>query len=207
MGNAYLWRGSFVAELTYNDDRKSAGQVAAAATELLPPLLAAIADKLPGPDDLPAAAQALPADKRIALGIRMVTGDVLDVSGAGPGAVGYYRDGEQRWRVLAVVRQSSAEAESVLATLGASDSAREKGLGDEGVRLLHGAPGAPRTEWLVARQGARLFGVGDEPLVLREGMTADERGRLTLTAARKRELLGHLLAGIGHIEGGSPRAP
>ncbi len=57
--------------------------------------------KLPGEPSLPPAAAALPKDNMIPLGIRYETKDVLGVDGAGPGAFGYYKEVDKRYRVVA----------------------------------------------------------------------------------------------------------
>src|SRR5690606_37770840 len=49
IGNAYLWKGSHLVEITYNDSAAtSVDQVQKKANALLPPLVKAFADKLPG---------------------------------------------------------------------------------------------------------------------------------------------------------------
>ncbi|MSP24282.1 MAG: hypothetical protein EXR75_03775 [Myxococcales bacterium] len=191
MGNAYLWRGVHLAELTYNDARASAEQVDARGRDLLPRLADALANALPGALELPPSARALPSEGRVALGVRFLATDVLDIKGAGAGAFGYYRDEAVRWRVLAKVEASEAHAKAAFETLVGGTGVAEKGLGERAARL---ELGTPKMEWLIAQKGNRVFGVGDESRVLREGMTQAEHARICLDAETKRKKLAVLLA-------------
>ena len=201
-GNAYLWRGPFLAEITYNDPGSaSEEQIKAKADELLPPLVTVFGSKLEGDGSLPLAALALPEDKRLALGIRLLTDQLLGVKGTGPGALGYYRDGEVRWRVLSVLRNDPDQAKDVLGTLRKVPGAtEEKGLGDDALRLMVQPTGAAQTEWIIARTGKWILGVGDEDRVLRAGMSAEEHHSKTLDQDRKRKLLKALLEGQRPVE-------
>jgi hypothetical protein len=195
IGNAYLWRGQFLAELTYNDSRASAAQVKDKADALLPELVKAFGDKLPGSTDPPAPVQALPADDRVPLGVRFLQKDVLGVDGIGPAAFGYYQDGDKRWRVLAMAPGDEDQAEDLVKTFAKlPGAAAEKDLGDDAARFMFQAPGEPQTEWIVARKGTRLIGLGDEPRVLRDGMSAEEHRAKTLPQDDKRKRLGRLLS-------------
>jgi hypothetical protein len=165
-----------------------------ASDKLLVPLVKQIGDKLPGDTDLPDAAGALPKDKRLPLGIRLSTKDLLDVAGVGGGAFGYYRDGDKRYRFAVMTRADEEQAKDVLATLGKEQGAtKEKGIGDGGVRLVRKEGDGPAVEWLFARTGSKLVGIGDEVRALRSGMTADEVAKVSLTkdekAARLKEIV------------------
>ncbi len=192
IGNAYLWRGRFLAELTYNDDKASAKVIRVAASKRLPGLVKALGDKLDGNTELPPSAKALPATDRILSGIRMHTKDVLSYAGMPAGALGYYKSGKKRWRVLSIVAADKAQAEDVFKTLGASGKAREKGIGDSAARIVN-VNDVPTTEWIIARKGSRLIGIGDERLVLREGMGAAEHRAVSLNQDEKRAKLKKLL--------------
>jgi len=182
VGNAYLWRGAYLVELTYNDETAAEPAIKSASDKLLVPLVKEIGDKLPGEIDPPASIGALPKDKLLPLGIRLVTKDVFDIAGAGPGAYGYYRDGDKRYRYVIMARADDEQAKDTLATLGKQSGAtKEKGLGDGGVHFMSKEGEGPTTEWFVARTGARLIGIGDEARVLRSGMTADEAGKVSLS--------------------------
>lgn len=198
VGNAYLWRGAYLVEMTYNDETAAEPAIKAASDKLLVPLVKDIGDKLPGDTDLPAAAAALPKDKLLPLGIRLATKDLFDIASVGPGAIGYYRDGDKRYRRVVMIRADEEQAKDVLGTLGKQPGAtKEKGLGDGAVRFMLKEGEGPTTEWLVARSGARLMGIGDEIRALRSGMSADEVAKVSLgkddKVARLKEALAQKL--------------
>jgi len=188
LGNAYLWRGVYLAELTYNDETAAEPEIKAAGDRLLPPLVEAIGGKLPGAQDVPDAVARLPRSKRLPMGRRLVRRDLFGISGVGPGAFGYYRDGDKRWRVVSMVRDDEEQAKDVLkALLRQPGASKEDGVGDAAVRLSVGE-GAPR-EWIIARRGSALLGVGDEARVLRTGMTPEQHDLITLPKKQKVEEL------------------
>jgi len=195
VGNAYLWRGLYLAEITYNDESAAEAAIRAVSDKLLAPLVKEIGQKIPGETALPQAASALPQAQRVPLGLRFVTKDLLGVPGTGPGAFGYYKDGDKRYRFGVMVRADEEQAKDVLATLGKQQgAAKEKGIGDGAVRFLAKEGEAHETEWIVARKGSRLIGIGDEPRVLRSGMTADEVAKISLTKDDKTKRLKEALA-------------
>jgi hypothetical protein len=116
---------------------------------------------------------------------------VLGIRGSGPGAFGYYRSGEKRWRLLSLVGRDADQAKDVLRSVGALPGATEqKGLGDGAARVVvQDPPGAHQSEWLLARAGATIVGIGDEATALRAGMSAEERDARTLGLADKRRRL------------------
>jgi hypothetical protein len=191
VGNAFVWRGAFLAEMVLNDETASTKILQRKADELLPKLVGQLGEKLPGIIGQPAAAAALPEEHRLPLGVRYATADVLGVKGAGPGAVGYYRDAEQRWRLLSVVCRDEDQAADVLSTLRSVPGAtKDKELGDDALRLVHQrTPASPQAEWLVTRVGNAVMGIGDEHLVLRDGMSAAEHRARTLSQDDKRSRL------------------
>lgn len=196
LGNAYLWRGAYLVEITFNDETAAVAGVKAASDKLLPPLVKDIGGRLTGEATLPPAAAALPSDQRLPLGIRFITKDVLGVEGIGGGAFGYYKDGDRRWRVVSLVRADVDQAKDVLASFGkVAGAQREKGVGDGAVRLMHTEAGTAPAEWYVARSGKNVVGVGDEPRVLRTGMSADEQAKVTLPKDQKIALLKKLVGG------------
>lgn len=196
LGNAYLWRGQHLAEITYNDESASEAGIKAAGEKLLPPLVREIGAKLPGQPEPPPAVAALPAEGRLPNGIRYFTTDVLGIEGVGHGAVGYYRDGERRYRMIALVRNDADQALDVLTTFGkVAGASKEKGIGDGAVRLMHQDGEGESAEWIVAHRGKLVVGIGDEVLVLRRGMSADERAKLTLDKNGKLDRLKKALGG------------
>ncbi len=121
---------------------------------------------------------------------------MLGVDGAGPGAFGYYQAGAKRWRVASAVRADADQAKDVLSTLAkVAGAAREKGVGDGAVRLMRKDGESAAVEWVFARAGKVVLGVGDEPRVLRPTQTADEHAKVTLTKDEKTERLKKILPG------------
>jgi hypothetical protein len=195
LGNAYVWRGLYFVELTYNNETAAEAAMKAAGEKLLPPLIKEVGDRLPGELPLPAAAAALPKDSLLPLGVRFVTKDLLGVDGVGAGAFGYYKSGTKRWRVASIIRADADQAKDVLATLAKlPGAAKEKGLGDGTVRVMRkDGEGAAAVEWIFARAGKAVLGVGDEPRVLRSGQTADDHAKVTLSKDEKLDRLKKLL--------------
>jgi hypothetical protein len=168
--NAYVWRGQYLAELTFvTEDTKMTPQAMALANERSTGSIARdIGGKLPGSGDLPASAAALPAAQRLPLGIAYYPKDALGLSGIGPVAVGYYKDGDKRWREVAIVRADAEGAkEAFRAFKLVKGSLPLRGMGDEAVHVvIQEAPDRPRAEYVVARKGPMVAAVGDEELVL-----------------------------------------
>lgn len=198
VGNAYLWRGLYLVELTYNDASAAEAAVRAAGERILPPLVKDIGGRLPGETALPPAASALPTPALLPLGVRYITKDLLGVDGVGGGAFGYYREGTKRYRMAAIVRADVDQAKDVMATLARQPGAtKEKGIGDGLVRFMHKEKegGGHAVEWLFARSGKAVLGIGDEMHVLRSGMTADEVAKVSLTKDEKAERLKKAISG------------
>jgi hypothetical protein len=170
--NAYVWRGLYLAELTFvTEDTKMTPQAMAQANERSTGSIARdIGAKLPGSTDLPAPAAALPVAQRLPLGIAYYPKDALGLSGIGPVAVGYYKDGDKRWREVAVVRADADGAkEAYRAFKLEKGSLPVRGLGDEAVQVvLQEAADRAKAEYIVARKGPMVAAVGDEELVLPE---------------------------------------
>jgi hypothetical protein len=186
VGNAYLWRGLYLAEITYNDESAAEIAIKAAGEKLLKPLVYEIGSKLPGDMSLPASAQALPLEQQLPLGIRLVTKDALGVQGIGGGAYGYYQEGDKRYRILSMVRNDADQAKDILLSLSKRPGAsKEKSAGDGGVRIMHKEKETPAAEWIFARRGKAVFGLGDEIRVLRDGMTAEESAKVSLSKDEK----------------------
>jgi hypothetical protein len=187
LGNAYLWRGVYLAEITYNDETvREEAALKAASERMLEPLVKELGDKLPGSSAPLAAVAALPTEARLPLGVRYELIDALGIEGLGPGAVGYYREGDKRYRFVALVRPDVEQAKDALTTLAKRPGATtEKGVAERAVRLMHNDEESNPTEWVFARTGSRVIGIGDEVRVLRSGMTADEHAKVVLTRDEK----------------------
>ena len=193
-GIAYVWRGDHVAELSYTNELESPDQLKKSSAAVLPTLAKEIGDKLAGDKEPPKAVQELPEDNRVSLGTSYESKDVLGISGVGPGAVGFYKDGDKRWRVFSVVRADEDAAKDVLKTLKKVDGAKTvKGVPFEPLAIAQTEEGGPRTEWVVARKGSSVFGVGDEEFVLSADQSADEAKKVRLDEAAKVEKLGKLV--------------
>ena len=61
--------------------------------------------------------------------------------------------------------------------------------------MMRGEGGAAAVEWVFARAGKSVVGVGDEARVLRAGLTAAEHGKVSLTKDEKVERLKKALPG------------
>jgi hypothetical protein len=194
LGNAYLWRGLYLAEITYDNETAAEAAVRAAGEKLLPPLVKEMGGRLPGDPALPPAAAALPTAGLIPLGLRFVTKDLLGVDGAGAGAFGYYRAGAKRFRLASLLRADADQAKDIVTTLSKLPGAsKEKGIGEGAVRLMRKEGESAPVEWIFARTGKAVLGIGDEPRVLRAGMSADDHAKLTLTKDEKVERLKKLM--------------
>ena len=168
--NAYLWRGRYLAELTFvTEDTKMTPEAMARANEQSTGAIAKdIGSKLPGPAELPPAAAALPTASRIPLGVAYYPKNALGLSAIGPVAVGYYKDGDKRWRDVAVVRSDAEGAREVFRAFKLRPgSVPVKGLADEAVQVvIQEAPDRAKADYVVARKGTLVAAVGDEELVL-----------------------------------------
>jgi len=194
-GTAYLWKAQIVVEMTYTNDRQTPQQVQETASRLLSALSKVVAAKLPAPATLPTAATRLPAENRIALGIRFEPKDVFGVQGGGAGAFGYYQHEGKRYRVVSIIRDDADQAKDLLTALSKREGVTKlKDLGEGGVRMMEGEPGDVRIEWVMARSGPQVFGIGDESSSLRAEMSATDHDAVCLTKEQKVERLKALLS-------------
>jgi hypothetical protein len=198
--NAYVWRGLYLAELTFvTEDTKMTPQAMAQANEQSTGAIAKdIGGKLPGSTDLLPAAAALPTASRIPLGIAYYPKDALGFTSIGPIAVGYYRDGERRWREIAMVR---ADVDGARETLRAfklrPGSIPLKGVSDDAVQLVvQEAPDRAKAEYVVARKGSTVVGIGDEELVLDPATPSEKLAPLKITRDEKVQKLAAWLAAM-----------
>lgn len=195
-GVAYVWRGEYVAELSYANELEAPDQLAQSSARILPPLAKALGSGLPGNDDPLPAVKLLPSQERIPMGISYASTDVLGISGTGPGAVGFYQAGPKRYRIFALVRDDDAGAKDVMKTLKKIEGA--KGIKTLLFDALHfeqrsGEEG-PKLSWVVGRKGNAVFGVGDEEFVATGG--EDSAGKL-LARGDKEEKLKSLIESTG----------
>lgn len=193
-GRAYVWKGAYLAELQYANEVETQAQMKASGDKVLPELAKELGAKLPGAATLPAAAARLPGDDLVPMGVSYVLRDALGVAGTGAGALGYYKKGTKRFRVLSIVKEDADQAKDVTKSFSRQKGAtEEKGLGDAAVRVVLGDKDGPRTEWIVARAGKLVVGVGDEEFAMKPEMSASERESVALArdekVARLRALL------------------
>jgi hypothetical protein len=197
--NAYVWRGSYLVELTFvTEDTKMTPDEMARQNSLSTAAIARdIGAKLPGPVDLPPAASTLPTASLIPLGIAYHPKEALGVSGVGPSAVGYYREGEKRWRDVAIVRSDAEAAKEVFRAFKMKPGSLPiKGLADDAVQIaVQEAPDRVKAEYIVARHGTLVAAVGDEELVLDPATPTDKLAPLKLTKDEKLAKLGAWLSG------------
>jgi hypothetical protein len=182
-GRAYVWRGEHLAELQYNNEQESPEELARSSDVILRAVAKDLGAKLPGAAEKPPAAEALPAEARVPNGIVYQPKDVMGWSGVGPAAIGFYKEGDRRWRVLSIAKDDPEQAKDAFKTIKKKPGTLPvAGLGDEAAHVVI-APkdGGPKTEMLVARKGKAIWGVGDEEYALREagGGEAEKNARLT----------------------------
>jgi hypothetical protein len=191
--NAYVWRGQYLAELTFvTEDTKMTPQQMAQANETATGAIAKdIGSKLPGSTDLPPSGAARPAAPRVPHGHTYHPKDALGLTAIGPLAVGYYVDGQKRWRDVALVRTdprtSADDAKEAMRAFKLRPGAIPvKGIGDEAVQVvLQEAPDRAKAEYIVARKGTMVAAVGDEELVLDPSVPSDKQAPLKLTKDEK----------------------
>ncbi|MGE5784183.1 MAG: DUF6599 family protein [Myxococcales bacterium] len=197
-GVAYVWRGMHVAELSYSNDNEAPDALKASSKRLLPVLGHAIGELLPGERELPAAARLLPEASRIKLGLVFEPKHILGITGAGPGAIGFYREGERRYRLIALERPNDQAAQDVMKTLRKVEGASEQKGPPPTVTLgmRTGAEGAKtdgaKLEWMFSRVGRVVIGIGDEE----HSVSTGDKKQLQLTSAEKMAHLTSLLAEV-----------
>jgi hypothetical protein len=206
-GRAYVWRGQHLVELQYVNEQEAPAELAKSSDTILRAVGKEIGTKLPGAMTLPAAAAALPEANRIANGIVFQPKDILDAKGVGPGAIGFYKDGDRRWRTLVIFKDDAEQAKDAFKTLKSKPGTLPiAALGDEAAHIVTGGQGgAAKVEMLIARKGNAVWGIGDEEYALRgSGKGDSEKARLTKDEALAK--LKPLLTGAA-APGGDGGAP
>jgi len=210
-GQAYVFRGDHLAELTYTNENESPDQMAKSSEAILGALGKEIGEKLPGSKTLPPAAQALPTANRISNGILFKPKDAMGWKGVGPAAIGFYKDGDRRWRILSIVKDDADQAKDTLKTLKSKPgSLPVANVGDEAAHVVAPTEGEDglKIEGLVARKGKSVFGVFDEEYAVRskDGPKSGEAARLTKDEALAK-LKPLLDSSTGAASGSSSAAP
>jgi len=195
-GRAYVWKGSYIAELQYNNEQEVQAEIAKNASPPLTTLAKEIADRLPGSGEKPPPTGALPVANLVTpSAIQFFAKDTLGLDGLGAGALGYYREGGKRHRVVAFASAGVDNAKTVLKTLGGRPGALPVAdVGDEGILVVLGS-GAGRTEWVFARKGATVMGVGDEEFAVQPKDPPDKIAAAHLTKDEKVTRLRQVLSG------------
>ena len=185
-GNLIAAKGTYLLELAYVNTAESgdADKLRASADKILPPIAKEILAKLPGTNAVPVTVTKLPTDQQLPFGVSLTLQDALGAPGTGVAAVGYYKDGDKRYRVLSIVKADAEQAKDVLKSFARVKGAtEEKNLGEGAVRLMaqdikiegkERTPVGPKGEWIVTRQGPILLAVGDEPFVLGESASLEK---------------------------------
>lgn len=201
-GRAYVWRGAHLVELQYVNEQEAPSDLAKSSATILEAVGKAIGQKLPGPLTLPPAAQALPAWNRLPSGIVFQPKDVLGWNGVGPGAIGFYKEGDRRWRTLAIVKDDADQAKDAFKTLKSKPGTLPvAGLGDEAARIVvSGQGGGPKVELLVARKDNTIWGIGDEEYALRGAGAGDKEPKARVTKEEATAKLRPLLVAVGAQE-------
>jgi hypothetical protein len=181
------WLGRYVVSLSYVDPEQPSERRAAAVAAQLPDVTRRLLAALPAEPDLPLSMQKLPRAHRIPLGARLVSDDALGVPGMGTGAVGYYREGDKRWRVLAIVRSDVESARDVLMTLGKNPAAHriERAPLEALAFTERRRPAEPYVGWVVGQRHEVVYGVGDEATALPEFMPAEREAAVKLSPLDK----------------------
>lgn len=196
-GIAYVWRGEHLCELSYTNELEPPDKMKESAARILPDVARAIGEKLPLDASLPPAVALLPTENRIPMGVAYVLSDLFGISGIGSGAVGYYKEGDKRWRVVAMVKPDDDAADDVLASLKKVDraSALKEVLFPAVTFQIQRDDASPRAEYVAGRRGKQVFAVGDEDLVLGGGRSKEEEAKTKLSRDEKLAILKRLVGG------------
>ncbi|MCS6898368.1 MAG: DUF6599 family protein [Myxococcales bacterium] len=175
-GSLYAVKGPYLLELSYVNSEESGDEkkLKASAERHLPVVARGILEKLPGTVTPPAAVAQLPSENLLPLGVAYTLGKTLGVEGTDHSAQGFYRDGERRYRALVLLKDDPEQAKDVLKSFGKLKGAQEeKNLGEAAVRvMLQEQNDDPKAEWIVARKGRLVVGVGDDNFALKGGDAA-----------------------------------
>jgi hypothetical protein len=180
-GKAYAERGSYFLELTYTNDQETPDQLKKSSDVILTALAKAIANTLPETPDVPASAKALPQADLVPNGVMYFDKDVLGIPNAGAGAVGYFKSAKpKRYRMVSAVREGVDSAKDLIHLLrGQAGALPVANLGDDAVEVvLQASPERAKIDWIIARKGPNVMGVGDEEFASEDAslrLTKDEK--------------------------------
>ncbi len=175
-GRAYLWRGQYIAELQYNNEQESPEQLTKSSGAALPILAKEVGARLPGALDKPPSAKALPEVGLVsAQAMQLVEKELLGLKGLGAGAMGYYKDGDKRFREVAFVNADAEQAKDGMKLLAKRPEALPVAGVGEDASLVVIKQGETKLEYLFARKGPLLAGVGDDDYAAQKKLSKDEK--------------------------------
>jgi hypothetical protein len=117
------------------------------------------------------------------MGINYENSDLFGVSGVGKGAMGYYRNGDDRHRVAALIREDEAGAKDVMGTLKKLPGAKVvKDATFDAVAFPVQDGEDSKVEWVAGRKGKSIVALGDEAFSL----ATDAGAKLTFDAKLSR---------------------
>ncbi len=133
--------------------------------------------------------------ERLPNGILYYPKDVMGVANAGAGAVGYYQRGTRRYRLVAAQRDDAEQAKDAFRTLKARGGAMPVAnlADDASFFVVPGPSGSPATEWVLARKGNLVVGIGDESFALKGDQPLDKQPEVRLSKDEKIAKLRSLL--------------
>lgn len=186
-GRAYVWKGPYLVELLYNNDREPPAELEKSSNAILTEVAKAVGAKLPGAVTKPPSAEALPTAGLVPNGIVYATKEPLGLANVAAGAIGYYRDGTKYFRQVALVRDEDDRAKDEMKTLRKRPGALPVAdLGDEAVHVaLAEKADQARVEFVFARVGAAIVGIGDVDASGKPGATPESLALLRLTKDEK----------------------
>ncbi len=162
--NAYVWKGVYLIELTFNmeDPNATAAMMAKASEKITGAIAKEVGAKLTGETTFPSTSL-LPQAGMLPLGVEFMPKDAFGVTNLGPTAIGYYQEGDKRYRFVAVTGDKAEVAKGAFQKLHAkSGVATVKDLGDEAFALVVDGANKTKADYVFARKGNVLLGIGDE---------------------------------------------
>lgn len=196
-GSLRFVKGTHFVDLSYVNTNESGDvkKLRASSDKVLPVIAEALFAKLPDNGKAPPALALLPAEQKIPLGVTYTLDKALGADGTGATAFGFYKDGDKRWRILAISKADPDQAKDVLKSFGKKKGAtEEKGIGEGGLRFTHAEKdGDPKAEWIVARKGKVVVGIGDEAFAQKPGAPPAENDKVSLSRDDKQKKLRALL--------------
>ena len=181
-GRANAWRGPYLVELTYMNEQEKPAVMVKSSETVLTQLVKSITDRLAGNLEKPAPTRDLPEANMVPNGVQFFPKDAIGIKGLGPAAIGFYKEGEKRYRVLQAAPADEAGAkEMTKAVRGTPGALPVAGVGDEATQfVLQSGKAAPKAEWIFVRKGKTVTAVGDEEFALEAGQPLDKQtNRLT----------------------------